>query len=84
MSPLSCERPFKFAQYFDCKSLLTVVATSAPGRRRAFSKRIQTAHRWGAMAADCPQIAGTIIDDFVGTYYANDSFSKLSLSDVRT
>ena len=45
---------------------------------------IQAAHHWSSMAAaDCPQIAGIIIDDFIGNYHANDSFSKLSMSDVR-
>ena len=45
---------------------------------------IQAAHHWSTMALlNCSQIAGIIIDDFLGAFYANDSYSKLDLDDVR-
>lgn len=44
---------------------------------------IQAAHHWSTMAADCPQISGIIIDDFLGAYYADDPYSRLDLDDVR-
>ena len=45
---------------------------------------IQAAAHWSAMArSECPQIAGIIIDDFLGAYYEDDPYSKLNISDVR-
>jgi hypothetical protein len=44
---------------------------------------IQAASHWSTMSLNCSQIAGVIIDDFLGAYYADDPYSRLVLEDVR-